>query len=553
MTKDLIPIHRALISVTDKAGLADFARELQELIPSIEIIASGGTASTLEQNNITYTPLNEYTGFPECFGGRVKTLHPFIAGGILMRRGIDDDEAQKMGIGPIDLIVCNLYDFAKASSEKKLSINEMIESMDIGGSTLIRSGCKNYQDVVILVNPLDYPLILEEIKRNSGQVSLATRQKLAVKGINISADYEALLAKVLSKQLSDEETHRPKLRQGKQLRYGENPDQEAWVYSFEEENGITKAKILSGKELSYNNYEDATVAYNAAQELLELDAAYGVAIIKHGSLCAYAAGKSLGNAFDLAWEGDSKSAFGSVVALTSPITTVMVDKIKNKFIEVLIAPKFEQAFVDWAKQNKPNLRLLEFPNRCTNPYQYKNISGGMLVQTRQKSLFPSSFEKLFVPCDSKSKKRIGIVTHRHPLKEQKELYAFGIAAVNFAKSNAVAIVREPKPGTYQLIGMGAGQPNRVDSLERLAIPKAIENLQSENNFDPHYNPQKDLANCVIASDGFFPFDDSIRYAAKFGIINCIQPGGSMRDQEVIDAANELDLCMIFTGKRYFYH
>jgi len=553
MTQDLMPIKTALISVTTKSGLKEFTRALREILPHCEFIASGGTAKFLAENNITYTPLHDYTTFPECFEGRVKTLHPKVAGGILMRRGIDDKEASQLGIKPIDLVICNLYDFAQASNDENIPMNKLMESMDIGGSTLIRSACKNYASVSIVVDPNDYPVLLQELEHNQRQVSLATREKLAVKGINASADYEALLAKVLTKRLANEETQRPRLNQGRQLRYGENPDQQAWVYSFDGQDGIANAKVLAGKELSYNNYEDATVAYHAAQELVGLKASYGIAIIKHSSLCAYATGRTLNEAFQLAWKGDSKSAYGSVIAFTSPVTEKLIDEIKNKFIEVLIAPKFDKAFIDWVKKEKPKLRLLEVPYQCKSPILCKNISGGILIQTKKDTLLPSSFDKAFEPCTQTENKRIGVVTKHQPLPEQKTLFAFGIAAVNYAKSNAIAIVREPSPGTYQLIGVGAGQPNRVDSLERLAIPKAIENLQQEHGFDVNYDPKTDLEKCVIASDGFFPFDDSIRYAAKAGIKYCIQPGGSLRDQEVIDTADKLDFCMVFTGERYFYH
>jgi phosphoribosylaminoimidazolecarboxamide formyltransferase/IMP cyclohydrolase len=470
-----------------------------------------------------------------------------------MRRGIDDDRANQLEIQPIDLVVCNLYDFAQASLEADRNISELMESMDIGGSTLIRSACKNYVSVTIIVDPNDYPFVLHELQENKGKLSLATRERLAVKGINTSADYEALLAKILTKRLSNEETQRPRFSHGHQLPYGENPDQQAWVYHFDDQEGIAKAEVLTDKPLSFNNYEDATVAYHAAQELLELNAKHGAAIIKHGSLCAYATGQTLSQAFQLAWKGDSKSAYGSVIAFTSPVTEELIPEIKNKFVEVLIAPEYEASFVDWVKKAKPRLRLVRVPNHCKTPFQYKNISGGMLVQTRKEKILSRSKKDLFSSTKAGQDKQVGVVSKQTPRPGQKGLFAFGIAAVTFAKSNAVAIVREPSPGNYQLIGMGAGQPNRVDSLQRLAIPKAIENLQEEHGYDPLYDPKTDLEKCILASDGFFPFDDSIRYAAKSGIKNCIQPGGSKRDQEVIDAADELAMCMIFTGERYFYH
>lgn len=549
MSCDLLPIRRVLISVTDKSGLKELVKGLKDHTQDLEIIASGGTAAALKENNIPFTPLNEYTGFPECFDGRVKTLHPRVAGGILMRRGKDDAEADQLKIDPIDLVICNLYDFQKASLKADLNTSQLMESMDIGGSTLIRSACKNYGNVAVIVDPKDYPFFIHELKLNNGCISLPTREKLAVKGINASADYEALLAKVLTKRITKEDTDRPLLSRGRKLPYGENPDQEAWVYEFDDQEGLAKAEVLCDKQLSYNNYEDATVAYHAAQELLNLNASYGVAIIKHGSLCAYATGHSLSEAFEMAWEGDSKSAYGSVIAITSPITDELREEIKNKFVEVLIAPDFDPSFVEWANEHKKRLRLVKVGNHLKSPFSYKNISGGMLVQTRKDALIPDSFEEFFTHQDPK----LGVVTKESPAKDFYPLFAFGISAVNYAKSNAVAIVRESKPGCYQLIAMGAGQPNRVDSLERLAIPKAIENLQHEHGFDPSYNPKTDLAKCVIASDGFFPFDDSIKFASSAGIKYCVQPGGSKRDHEVIESADKAGMCMVMTGSRYFFH
>ncbi len=549
MNANLLPIRKVLVSVADKTGLNEMIKGLKETIQDVELIASGGTAKVLEEKGIAYTPLNQYTGFPECFDGRVKTLHPRIAGGILMRRGKDDQEAFQLNIEPIDLVICNLYDFQKASLQADLDTLQLIESMDIGGSALIRSACKNFPYVAVVVDPKDYPSILHELRCNNGCISRQTREKLAVKGINASADYEAIVAKVLTKRIAKEKTDRPLLTRGRKLPYGENPDQEAWVFEFEDQKGLAKAKVLSKKELSYNNYEDSTIAYHAAQELLQLKTEHGVAIIKHGSLCAYATGQTLNEAFEMAWEGDSKSAYGSVIAITSHVGNELQEKIRNKFIEVLIAPSFDLDFIKWAKETKKRLRLVEVPNHLTSPFSYKNINGGMLFQLRKSRLISQNFEELFKKSDS----RLGVVTKRNPPKEYYPLFAFGISAVNYAKSNAVAIVREPKPGCYQLIAMGAGQPNRIDSIERLAIPKAIENLQHEHGFDPQYNPKTDLGKCVFASDGFFPFDDSVRIASSAGLKYCIQPGGSKRDEEVIKAADEAGMCMVMTGSRYFFH
>ncbi|MCB1111767.1 MAG: bifunctional phosphoribosylaminoimidazolecarboxamide formyltransferase/IMP cyclohydrolase [Chlamydiales bacterium] len=532
-------INNVLVSVTDKTGLTDFIHGLKKINPNLTVIASGGTAKALEEANIEYTPLSSYTGFPECFSGRVKTLHPHIAGGILMRRGTDDDEAHKLGIKPIDLVVCNLYNFADAAKDNDMPMEQLIEQMDIGGSTLIRASCKNFAHVGIIIDPADYKFILQE-----GGLTDDTRKKLAVKAINHSADYEALLAGEFAKRLQQEEISRLTMSGGRKLRYGENPDQEARLFKFNNSEGIAQAILIAGKEPSYNNYEDATVAYNAAQELQHLNVTHGVAVIKHGSLCGYASGSSIVEAFDKAWEGDSKSAFGSVIALTSTVELELSDSLKGKFVEVLIAPHFSDAFVAWTKEHRPNLRLMQAPQQPKEELQYKNVSGGMLVQTRKKRLTAERVAEMFDQ---------GVVTKLSPSKDQAGLYAFGIAAVNFAKSNATAIVREWTPGYYQLVGIGAGQPNRVDSLQRLAIPKAVENLTAAHANDAQYNAKADLGRCVLATDGFFPFDDSVRYAASMGIKHCIQPGGGKRDEEVTKAADELEMTMICTGERYFSH
>ena len=553
MNDNMIPIKTVLMSVTDKTGLTSFAQDLNSVIPNLQILASGGTAKELANSGIAYTAIEDYTRFPECFGGRVKTLHPFVMGGILFRRGMDDQEAERLGIYAIDLVVCNLYDFAKAAAEQETSMQKLVEQMDIGGSTLIRSACKNFAHVAIAVDPSDYPSIMSEIQANQGYLSLATRERLAIKAMHTSADYEALLSKEFSKRLSNEETQRPRLIRGRQLRYGENPDQKAWVYEFEGQQGIAQAQILSGKEISYNNYEDATVAYYAAQDLDETGHSNGVAIVKHGSLCAYATGVTLGQAFEKAWEGDSKSSFGSVIAMTTEVGDTLIPIIKDKFIEVLISPSFSDSFVQWAKTVKPNVRLLKISLANKNPYLYKNISGGMLVQTQKNRQEHPAIDSLFKIVEIQDKKSIGIVTKRQPNANIKGLCNFAISAVHYAKSNAIAIVREYHPGYYQVLGMGAGQPNRIDSLQRLAIPKAIDNLRNEHPNDPHYDPKNDLSHCVMASDGFFPFDDSVQYAASQGIKTIVQPGGSTRDPEVISTADKLDMCMILTGQRYFYH
>ncbi len=556
MSSEQIPIQTALFSVTDKTGLRELAQNLLKLNPRIKIIASGGTAKTLADHGIPYTPLHKYTNFPACFGDRVKTLHPRIMGGILFRRNLDEKESKQLDIPSIDLVVCNLYDFKGAlKKQPRPNMDELIESMDIGGSTLIRSASKNYAAVAVVVDSKDYPTLLHELTENKGALSLKTRQRLAAKAMKVSADYEATLAKEFVKLGEDQETHNLQLAQGKKLRYGENPSQQGWVYQFEGQTGIAHAEMLSGKELSFNNYEDGTLAYYAAQELNMIGAHPGVAIVKHGSLCAYATGKTSTRAFEKAWECDAKSAFGSVIAFNAKVSSDLIPVLKDKFVEVIVAPEFDHQFIEWSKSSKPNLRLLKTSFEPSEDLIYKSISGGMLVQTKKDRKFHPPLDSLFQPCSSSasSKTKLGVVTKQQPQTNQKKLWDFAISAVQFAKSNTIAIVREYEPGFYQLLGMGVGQPNRIDSLQRLALPKAIENLRQEHHDDPHYDPIKDLKHCILASDGFFPFDDSIRYAASQGIQSVIQPGGGMRDQEIINAADELNMCMIFTGERYFYH
>ncbi|MCB1137009.1 MAG: bifunctional phosphoribosylaminoimidazolecarboxamide formyltransferase/IMP cyclohydrolase PurH, partial [Chlamydiia bacterium] len=432
-------------------------------------------------------------------------------------------------------------------------LGQILEKVDIGGSTLIRAASKNFPHVTVVTDPADYFSVVQEMQASEGCTSITTRARLASKAFNHSADYEAMIATTMSRMLSKEETLRPKLIAGRPLRYGENPDQQAWVYQLEKEDGIAQAKILNGKELSFNNYEDATAAYKAAQELHCLGATHGCAIIKHGGLCGYASADNTLEAFRRAWAGDSKSAFGGVVAFTHTVPDTLIDEIKFKFVEVLIAPGFSPQFLAWAKEHKRSLRLLQLPMTDSAYLEFKRVSGGMLVQTPKKHQNRLSMKPLMKPACPQAKSRIRVVTERLPSPEQEDLLNFAMASVKFAKSNAVSIVREHSPGSFQLVGMGAGQPNRVDSLQRLALPKAIENLRAEHGERSDYDPKIDLSRCVLASDGFFPFPDSIRVAAEAGLATCIQPGGSVRDDEVIEAARDEGMCMIFSGERSFTH
>jgi phosphoribosylaminoimidazolecarboxamide formyltransferase / IMP cyclohydrolase len=528
-------MKRALFSVTDKTGLEEFGKELQRIFPKLEMLASGGTAKMFASAGISCTPISQQTQFPECFGGRVKTLHPAILGGILQRRGVDDEEAAGLGIAPIDLVVCNLYLF---DSNKKME--ELAESMDIGGSTMIRAACKNFSSVGVIVDPNDYPAVLEELRANQ-KLSRETRVRLAVKAMRMSAEYEARIAEALAEQAG----HRwIPLENERKLSYGENPDQEAWVYSFDKEEGIASANVLGGKPLSYNNYEDASQSFFAMQRIFDQNAA-AAAIVKHGGLCGLATGKDLRAAFQRAWDGDSKSAFGSVIALSQEVDESFGEVLKSHFIEVVLAPAFSPGFLAWTSYAKPSLRLLQVRFDAEASRLYRGISGGLLVQTSKKELYPQS-KTWLQPMGSD---KIGVATKRLPQIGQENLFRFCLAAVQSVKSNAIVLVREYEPSLYQLIGVGGGQPNRIDSLQRLALPKAIEILKHENCKDV----RKALGEIVLASDGFFPFADSIQAAADAGIQIFLQPGGSVRDPEVIEEADKRGLCMIFTGQRYFSH
>jgi len=544
MSDNLVPLKRALVSVTDKTGLVECLKGLRSVIPDIEIIASGGTAKTLENAQILYTPLSVYTGFPEIFDGRVKTLHPKIAGGILQRQGKDEKEGKSLGILPVDLVICNLYDFsAKANEAEEMS--DLVESIDIGGPTLIRSSGKNYQSVTLVTASQDYSSLIEEVKQHRGKTSLSYREKQAVKGFNLSADYEAAIAQEMTRRLEGAESLRPHLNHGKKLRYGENPDQEGWLYTFQNRQGVAQGEQLSGKPPSFNNYEDATSAYHAAIESASLKPNQCFSIVKHGGLCGYATGSSAAETFSRAWEGDAVSAFGSVVGSYSQVEEELIPVLEKKFVEVIIAPGFSPVFISWAKEKRPKLRLIKAPSKVDSPLIHKNVSGGLLVQTEKTALSKKTVSSLFKRSSTNEKPHRGIVTKTAPEPDRQDLYAFGISAVKFIKSNAIAIVWEYEKGCYQLIGVGGGQPNRIDSLQKLAIPKAIDNLKKYG--------KSDFSECVFVSDGFFPFEDGVRAAAEAGLLEGVQPGGSIRDREVIEAADACGMKMIFTGERYFTH
>jgi len=521
-------IRRALISVTDKRGIVDFARSLEKL--GVEIISTGGTAKVLKENGVRLVPIEEFTGLPEMMDGRVKTLHPKVHGGILAVRENKShmEEASGHGISMIDMVVVNLYAFRK-TVESGASHEETIENIDIGGPALVRSSAKNYRDVVIVTDPEDYGMILEKIEKD-GDVDLKTRETLALKAFRMTGDYDSDIESYLSKKFTGKEMIRLKLSGGRELRYGENWHQKAKIYAEEGEASIANAKQLQGKEMSYNNYLDAESALDAVQEL-KIFGDNGAVVVKHTNPCGFATGASLREALENAWKGDPLSAFGGVIALTKQADKETAEFLKENFVEIVIAPAFADKALEIFKEKK-NLRLLELPDFSPEKTHFRFLSGAILQQERDEGYT--------------DKKDFKTVTKAEFPDSKKDLALFACLACKHTKSNAIVIAREYRPGFYHVIGMGAGQPNRVTSL-KIAVEKAKDNLRLM------HLPDHEISDCVLASDSFFPFPDSIEEASKHGIRFIVQPGGSVKDSEVIDTCNLHGIAMLFTGRRMFKH
>lgn len=560
----MIEKKRALISVSDKRGIEVFAQKLVDL--GWEIISTGGTARLLEKKNIPVTSIEKVTGFPELMDGRVKTLHPKVHAAILGQRDNSKhkQQAKDQEISWIDLVVVNLYPFEKTVEREDVPLAEAIENIDIGGPTMLRSAAKNYSFVTVVTDPDDYPRVLEEIQAN-GEVSINTREALAVKVFRRTADYDSEIDRFLSKRILNEEILRLQYSEGMPLRYGENSHQKAVFYRDKkvEETSIACAKLLSGKAMSYNNYMDSDAALEA---VIELEDQIGVAVIKHTNPCGYATGETVREALERAWAGDPMSAFGSVIACNSPVDMdfakflkskdethigyviqsgqILPQEVPSKFVEVIIAPDFHRDALEYLSETK-SLRLLktgDFNRSNQEKNTYRKITGGMLAMSRDLELW-DHFET---------------VTRKTFDKDKKELAKFMVKACKHTKSNAIVIGREYRRGFFQVMGMGAGQPNRVDSLRKLAVTKVLENLEIEyqslkpkESFETY--SQKALGEMVLASDAFFPFDDTVREAAEFGIRYIVQPGGSKRDEDSIRACDELGVSMAFTGMRHFRH
>ncbi len=537
-------VKRALLSVSDKTGITEFARGLQSL--GVKIISTGGTAKVLRNAGIEVTDVSEITGFPEMMGGRVKTLHPRIHGGILCLRESKEQmaEAIKEDISLIDMVAVNLYPFEETVSKEGVKLEEAIENIDIGGPTLLRSAAKNYRSVTVLSDPSDYGHVLEEL-RSTGVISEATRAALAIKAFRHTANYDAAIDVYLSKTLLGENVLRLNFTEGVKLRYGENWNQEDFFYKDPKIEGPTLAKAiqLHGKELSYNNYVDADNALQTVKEIGNVSPA--VAIVKHNNPCGLATGSTLLQALQAAWDGDPVSAYGSIICTNEIFDLEAATFLNGKFVEIILAPDFKPDALEFLKKKSENLRLLKLPElreAFGTDYTYKYIIGGMLKQSRDIGLYEKWESVTDIP---------------YP-EEKRPLSEFCLKACKTTKSNAVILAHEYEPGYFMVLAMGAGQPNRVDSIRKLAATKAVENLRiiyerekPAISFEEY--KQKIISECVMASDAFFPFDDSIVYAAQNNIRYIVSPGGSIRDSEVIATANRLGVSMIFTGMRHFLH
>jgi len=521
----MVRIHRALISVSNKTGLAEFARFLHEM--NVELISTGGTALFLREKSIPVVDVSEYTGFPEILDGRVKTLHPAVHGGLLGMRDKPSHLSQmkEQNIKPIDMVVVNLYPFRETAAREGVAFEEVIEQIDIGGPSMIRSAAKNHAAVAVVTDPSDYGWILDELKAGECSLNDATRFKLAQKAFASTASYDSAIAsyfaeRVWSKQGVQKESERlPEmealtLTKVRDLRYGENPHQRGALYGRIDESpsGVAAAEVLHGKELSYNNLLDSDNAWNL---VLEFDRP-AAAVIKHTNPCGVAQSDTLMSAYTLARDNDPLSAFGSVVALNRPVDPDTAEEINKTFVEVVLAPDYMSDALEILEQKK-NIRLLKVVSDASLAVQHRQIGGGFLVQDR---------DTYYIKLED-----LKIVTKRKPTPEEMEALLFGWRVVKHVKSNAVVFTNASR-----MLGIGSGQTSRVDAVKWGAMKATLP-----------------LEGAAMASDAFFPFPDGVLAAAEHGIRAVIQPGGSMRDSEVIDAANKKDIAMVFTGIRHFKH
>lgn len=522
------PMQRALISVSDKNGIVDFARALHQR--GVEILSTGGTFRLLTQENIPAVEVSDHTGFPEMMDGRVKTLHPKIHGGILGRRGIDDAVMNEHGIAAIDLVIVNLYPFEDTIAKSDCDLAAAIENIDIGGPTMVRAAAKNHQDVAIVVNAGDYGRVIEEMDNNAGCLTHATRFDLAVKAFEHTAGYDGAIANYLGARVEQSKdadpctfprTFNAQFLKAQDMRYGENPHQRAAFYVERNagEASVATARQLQGKALSYNNVADT----DAALECVKPFADPACVIVKHANPCGVAIGADIRQAYDLAFATDPTSAFGGIIAFNRELDAATAKAIVDRqFVEVIIAPIVATDAMP-ILETKPNIRVLscgDFNDERLAAFDFKRVTGGLLVQDRDLGMVDAGNLKM--------------VSERAPTEKELEDLLFAWEVAKFVKSNAIVYAKHGRT-----IGIGAGQMSRVYSAKIAGIKAADENLEVKGS--------------VMASDAFFPFRDGIDAAAAAGITAVIQPGGSMRDQEVIDAANEHGIAMVFTGMRHFRH
>lgn len=508
---------KALISVSDKKGVIDLAKRLCKL--GYEIISSGGTCKLIREHGISATEVSDYTGFPECFDGRIKTLHPKIEGGILYQRTNEEHiaHAQKLGIEPIDIVVCNLYPF-REKYNSDATHEEIVENIDIGGPTMLRAAAKNYQDIAVITEPIDYELVLSELE-GTGTVSAETKMKLARQVFNHTAQYDAMIANYFNEKEGIKYPQQLTLTFDKKqdLRYGENPHQTAAFYQqVRKDKGLlADAKQLHGKELSYNNISDANGGLETLREFSEPT----VVAVKHGTACGVGSADTIFDAYNKAYEADPVSIFGGILLLNRTLDISTAEAVSKVFMEVIIAPDYApEAFELLArKKNVRILKLSDIQHASAKSFVGKTVSGGLLVQSPDLSLYNNA--------------DLEVVTEHSPSEKQLQDLIFAMKLVKHAKSNGIVVAKD-----LQSLGIGTGQVSRIGALN-IAVKQAGEKAQ----------------NAVLASDAFFPFGDSVAAAHEAGISAIIQPGGSLKDQESIDAANSLGIAMVFTKQRHFKH
>jgi phosphoribosylaminoimidazolecarboxamide formyltransferase/IMP cyclohydrolase len=522
---DLRKVSRALISVSDKTGIVEFAQALTN--QGVELLSTGGTFRLLSENNIPVTEVSDYTGFPEMMDGRVKTLHPKVHGGILGRRGKDDGVMAEHGIKPIDMVVVNLYPFAATVADPNCDLPTAIENIDIGGPTMVRSAAKNHKDVAIVVNAGDYKTVLDEMQANDAQLDYSTRYQLMVKAFEHTAGYDGMIANHFGARNTDNvkrdfsDTFNVQYFKTQEMRYGENPHQKAAFYTEANptEASVATAVQLQGKELSFNNIADTDAALECVKQFDQP----ACVIVKHANPCGVSVAVDISTAYDLAFATDPESAFGGIIAFNRELDAVTAAKICEKqFVEVIIAPSVAADAVAVIAAKK-NVRLLEcgtWGDERPQDFDYKRVNGGLLIQDRDNGMI--------------TEQDLKVVTARVPTELEMGDMMFAWKVAKMVKSNAIIYAKN-----NQTVGVGAGQMSRINSARIAGIKAEHAGLE--------------VVGAVMASDAFFPFRDGIDNASAAGISCIIQPGGSMRDEEVIAAANEHGMAMVFTGMRHFRH